>query len=163
MKITITLEIREHYQISLAAFLENTTQAKNKRWTNPFRQKSECPGCYAFYVEDECLYIGRSKNSATQRVLHHFRSSWSQHDIDRILREFPDSDIQVTFWLCGREDVEILEYHLIQTLKPSLNSKGREGGRVLNLTFENLYNKETNMKRHESQARALAGESIAKI
>ncbi len=155
MKITIEIDVTDHYSVSLAEFMEKTVQLRNKRWTNSYRQKAQHPGCYAFYMGNECLYIGKSINAVGQRILEHVRSSWTPHDVDPVLRRYSEEDLQLTFWLCEKEDVGMLEHYLIKTLKPTLNTRGRTGERMKNLTLDDLYGKEEAERRMYACAQAL--------
>jgi len=63
MKIAIEIELTDYYSVVFSDFIKDIVQLKNKRWTNPYRQKAQHPGCYAFYAGGKCLYIGKSSNA----------------------------------------------------------------------------------------------------
>ncbi len=158
MKITVTFDIFDYFKISFTDFAEKKTiQLQNKRWTNSHRRKTQRPGCYAIYVKDTCLYVGKSISNPGQRVLYHLRSPWSGHTVDETLRKYPETDLNLAFWLCDKLCVGILELYLIQVLKPTLNNQGKLTG---NLTIQD---RQTFKEIDKALTRAWEGEFVVNI
>lgn len=126
MQIALSIPIKEHYQVSIKDFMAGTIPLSKKISTNPYRQKAQHPGCYAFFEKQECLYVGKSLRSVGGRVLTHLRYSTS-HKASQLMRERikHSTNSYIKFWHCSEHDVAILETFLISTLTPLLNVEGK--------------------------------------
>ena len=99
-------EIRQTFS-QAAGFIRNVNESK---------PNSEYIGCYAFFDEDDCLYVGQTQN-IKRRVSQHVAGSGTkffQQDQD-------DKEISLIWWYCDLETLNGLESFLYDIFQPTEN------------------------------------------
>jgi hypothetical protein len=88
------------------------------------------PGVYAFYVDEECVYVGKSVNSCGARVWAHLMADpgWGTEDAqkamhDRVRAAAGDGTLTVHCFRCPAPNE--VEGDVIACLRPTMQGKGR--------------------------------------
>lgn len=110
----VDITIKKTIDISKYDFLLDTILLKNKMKTNSVRRECQCPGVYAFFNMEFCLYVWKSANNVCSRILQHLR-----HGLNN--STFPETN-KIIIWLCSKFDAQLLEHVIIRNLQPLYNS-----------------------------------------